>query len=566
MLVLLGRNPMTFRRLPVVLIALVAVAGAAFAADGDWPMIRYDEAQCGYTGQKLSPPLSLSWQYNGSKFDNNPSSPAVVGGVAYYASGDRVYAVDSKTGELKWRYPSADGLKSAIKTGLTVWGDSVIFGATDGNVCALDRNTGRLAWAFATQRPVRSTPIVSNGIVYVGSDDNSVYAIDAKSGEQVWSGPFKVNDDVHTPVALAAGTVIFSCMDANVYGANEASGRMRWVYQLPMSAIKCGPVVSNNTVYIAASRAIHALSAKTGQFRYRINLDSDVAAQIALAGSDIYVVTRNRKLYAYTVSIAGYKMKWAEPATIGVPTSAPPTVAGDVIYVGSAKGMISAYATEDGKLLWRQTIAPSIIGNNNKLVPFTSISAPMVVADGALYVVADDGTLSCFRPSMPDQTAPRIYNVNPPSGVPMNGFPPLTVSAILYDETSGIDPNTIQVLLDNEKKDYVYDPSTLLLYWSMPITQPLTKLSDGRHTLAIKAKDWKGNELNYTWNIAIDNSLPQRPMPKSKAPTSKTPKQPTGTSRTGRTGTTGNVTPPTDTGPPPPPVTDGPPPPMPGMP
>ncbi len=562
---------MTFRRLPFVLIAMIIAAGACFGTDGDWTMIRYDEGQSGYTAQKLNAPLSLCWQYNGTKFDNNPSSPAVLGGMAFYASGDRVYALDSKTGELKWRYPSADGLKSVIKTGITAWGDLVIFGATDGNVYALDRTSGRPVWAFATQRPVRSTPIVYNGIVYVGSDDNSLYALDAKSGTQVWSGPFRTNDDVHTPPAFATGMVIFTCMDANIYGANEASGRMRWVYQLPMSAIKCGPVVSNNQVYIAAGRAIHVLSAKNGQIRYRIDLESDVAAPIAMAGNDIYVVGRNRKLYAYNAGMSGFKLKWAEPVTIGVPTSAPPTVAGDVVYVGSSKGMIGAYSTEDGKLLWRYNIAPSVIGNGGKSSAFTSITAPMAAADGALFVVTDDGTLSCFRASSPDQAAPKIFNVNPPSGVSMNGFPPLTISGILYDESSGIDESTIEVLLDTEKKDFVYDPSTLLVYWSKPVTQPLTALSDGRHNLTIRAKDWKGNQLNYTWSISIDNSLSRRAMPKSVKPVaSKAPRNsgsPASPSSSGITGKPGGMSPGAsgaDSGPPPPPGMDAPP--MPGAP
>ena len=552
---------MTFRRLALVVVMLLSVAAVAYAAEGDWTMTRYDEAQSGSTPQKLSPPLSLCWQYNGTKFDNNPSTPAVVGDRVYYASGDRVYALDTKSGELKWQYPSADGLKSSIKTGVTFYDGLVMFGATDGNVYALNAETGRPTWLFNTQRAVRSTPIVSNGTVYVGSDDNNVYAIDAKTGEQAWSGPFRTKDDISTPCALATGLVVFASMDSNIYGANEASGRMRWRFQLPVAAIKGGPVVSNALVFVGSGRSVCVLSTKNGLLRYKINLDSDVVAPLAMAGSDLYVICRNKKVYAYQVGVSGYKKKWENPVSVGATMTAPPTVAGDVLYIGCMRGMVCAYSTEDGKLLWRYTIAPSIVGNNNRHVSYTNIAAPVVVADGALFVVTDDGALHCFRPSAPDQTAPKIFNVKPRSATPMNGFPPLSFSAILYDESTGIDDSSIQLIIDNEKKDFTFDPSTLMVSYSLPITQPLQKMSDGRHNVTIFAKDWRGNELEYSWSILIDNSLPQRPLPKAKAtadPKAK-PKRP------GRT-TGGTEPPPIPEGPPSPDAGGPPAPPMPPMP
>lgn len=560
---------MTFRRLITGLVVTVALSTAVFASGGDWTTARYDEAQTGYTPEKLSLPLSMSWQYNGVKFDNNTSTPAVVNGMVYYASGDRVYAVNSRTGELKWRYPSTDGLSASIKTGITVWKDRLFFGATDGAIYALDTATGRREWTFTTQRSVHSTPAVANDTIYVGSNDNSVYALDAKTGVQVWTGPFRTHDDVNTPPALATGIVVFSSMDMHVYGANEASGRYRWSFQLPAAAIKGGPIVSGGLVIVGTGRSVYVLSSKNGQFRYKIDLESEVATPLALADNDLYVVCHNKKIYAFTVGLSGFTKKWDKPADVGVSMTAAPTVAGNAVFVGCSQGVVAAFSTTDGKMLWRYTIAPSIVGNNLRQTDFTNIAASPVVADEGLYVVTDDGALHCFRSDAPDQAAPRIFNVSPQSTAPMSGFPPLQLSALLWDETTGVDPNSIQFYIDTEKKDFTYDPKTLSVWYDLPFTQPVTKLTDGRHGITIVAKDWKGNELKYSWTIVIDNLLPQRPMPKSAKtttlPGSSKKTTPSIPGMTGRMPSGGSP----DTGPPlppPPPVPGAPEPSVPGAP
>ena len=41
-------------------------------------------------------------------------------------------------------------------------------------------------WKFKTQAAVLSSPAVADGLIYFGSSDHSVYAVNAKTGEQVW--------------------------------------------------------------------------------------------------------------------------------------------------------------------------------------------------------------------------------------------------------------------------------------------------------------------------------------------------------------------------------------------
>lgn len=516
---------MILRHSVIVLVVLLAVCTAVYAAENDWTMARYDEAQTGYTPQNLTLPLSMYWQHNTTKTTNNTSTPAVLGNTAYFSSGNRVYAVDTATGAARWRFPAgAEALKFNIKTGITTWEDMVFFGGMDGKLYALNAANGFMVWTFSARAGIRSTPVVSNGTIFVGSDDNNLYAIDARSGELSWTGGFRTRDDVASSPAITQGMVVFTSLDGNIYAANIATGKLRWTYRLPAATLRSAPVVSGNLVIVAAGRGIHVLSTKSGQLRYVINLPSDVAAPLAVSGDDIYVICRNWKLYAYKAGLSDAKAKWTAAVDLKMSVAAPPTVAGDVIYVGTNRGMIYGFSTETGDLQWNYTAAPSIIGNTGQPTSFTSISAPIVVANGALYALTDDGSLRCLRNDAPDNSPPRVFNVAPNLGVAMSGHPPIQVSAILYDESTGIDPQSIQLLLDGDKVNHTFDVSTLKLYYETPITSPVRPLSDRRHELTILAKDWKGNELKHTWSFVVDNSLPPpKIVPKTKpAPTTRT--------------------------------------------
>jgi outer membrane protein assembly factor BamB len=56
----------------------------------------------------------------------------------------------------------------------------VYVGSLNHNVYALDARTGAKLWSYATDNIVRSSPSVANGAVYVGSSDNNVYAFGLK--------------------------------------------------------------------------------------------------------------------------------------------------------------------------------------------------------------------------------------------------------------------------------------------------------------------------------------------------------------------------------------------------
>jgi serine/threonine-protein kinase len=64
-----------------------------------------------------------------------------------------------------------------VESSPAVAGGVVYVGSTDNYVYALDASTGDLRWRYQTGHRVESSPTVAGGVVYVGSTDNYVYAL-----------------------------------------------------------------------------------------------------------------------------------------------------------------------------------------------------------------------------------------------------------------------------------------------------------------------------------------------------------------------------------------------------
>lgn len=111
-----------------------------------------------------------------------------------------------------------------------------------------------VAWEFKTGGPVRSSPVVVEGVVYVGSYDGNFYALDAATGKQKWS--FKTGGKVSGSAAVANGSVFFAGEDGNVYRLNAADGALMWSAKTPKAMPMAGsPAILNGTVFIGGGSA-----------------------------------------------------------------------------------------------------------------------------------------------------------------------------------------------------------------------------------------------------------------------------------------------------------------------
>ena len=145
------------------------------------------------------------------------SSPVIVEDIVYIGSEDgKLYAIKASSGDIKWVYKTEGPVNSTP----VVSKGKVMFLSFDGFFYALNQSDGKLVWKFETGGETKfmvkdyyngsfkpdfwdfylSSAIVSDKIVYFGSSDSNVYALDIKSGEKVWS--YKTGGNIHSSPAI----------------------------------------------------------------------------------------------------------------------------------------------------------------------------------------------------------------------------------------------------------------------------------------------------------------------------------------------------------------------------
>ncbi|HDQ15751.1 MAG TPA: hypothetical protein ENN45_01680, partial [Bacteroidetes bacterium] len=171
-------------------------------------------------------------------------------------------------GDIIWSY-AADG---TINSPAVVYDNVVYFGSTDTNVYALDTREGTLKWKQTTGWSIINTPAVDNDVVYVGSMDNHLYAIDKKDGEILWT--FGTNGAIRSSPAAYGEYVFFGSDDGYLYAVEKESGKLIWrfapgltiqndVYNYVTTSIAGDVIADNNLVFMSANGMIYGLDAKT---------------------------------------------------------------------------------------------------------------------------------------------------------------------------------------------------------------------------------------------------------------------------------------------------------------
>ncbi len=259
-----------------------------------------------------------------SMFRGDPAHSGV-----YAGSGPR------KLQGVKWKFATGDRIVSS-----PVWWEGVLyFGSDDNNLYAVDAETGRQKWKYSTQGPVPSSPAVAGGMVYFPSYDGKFYALNAETGRVKWKfttagerrfeakgihGLLPKNQTIADPwdvylssPVVAGGAVYFGSGDGNLYALDAASGELRWKFQTG-DVVHSSPAFDSGTLYVGSWDSIlYAVDAATGHEKWRFK-----------GGEDPLIHNQ-----------------------VGFQSS--PVVAGGLVYIGCRDSNVYAVDATTGKEKWR---------------------------------------------------------------------------------------------------------------------------------------------------------------------------------------------------------------------
>jgi quinohemoprotein ethanol dehydrogenase len=149
--------------------------------------------------------LGLAWYADLGTNRGQEATPLYIDGVLYVSEAwSKVNAYDARTGNLLWHYDpkvpgefGSRGCCDVVNRGVAAWNGKIYVGAYDGRLIALDAASGEEVWSTVTTDQsqyytITGAPRVANGKVFIGNAGAEyvyrgyVSAYDAETGEMVW--------------------------------------------------------------------------------------------------------------------------------------------------------------------------------------------------------------------------------------------------------------------------------------------------------------------------------------------------------------------------------------------
>jgi outer membrane protein assembly factor BamB len=270
----------------------------------------------------------------------------------------------------------------------------IYVGSWDHKLYALDTNTGKILWSAQTGDHITSSPAVVNGVVYVGSWDHKLYAFKADGCGQfacspLWTSAPTGNSIFSSPV-VDNGTVYVGSQDGKLYAykasgcdGNKSSCNPLWSVQIGTS-ITSSPAVDHGVVYVGSwDHKLYALDAATHTIKWSYPTGDIVWSSPTVANGLIYSGSADKKLYALDAKTGVLKWEY----TTGNAIHSSPAVAHGVVYIGSDDGQLYALNASTGKLFWKSASVEAAF-----------FSSP-TITNGLVYLSSNNRTLSIYNAS-----------------------------------------------------------------------------------------------------------------------------------------------------------------------
>jgi outer membrane protein assembly factor BamB len=291
--------------------------------------------------------------------------------------------------------PTLSGVAWTLKTGGPVRSSPVVadgvlvVGSDDGNVYAVDPATGAERWRFATGGPVQASATIAGGCVFIGSKSGFMHALDLRDGRELWRWTNDPANPKLFPItnstALAYGVLFVSVNGwsprANLVGLDPASGKEVWRCRAakPNEGPMAPTVLGGRIVFPGNDNVLFCVDLATTDILWKGN-GHHCHASVAHDGDGLLYDTGDTclrmdamtgRITARTASAPGGALNFFPHAS--------PAVHGEVAIYAKQDGVVRAFqAASLGKPLWEARLGAQ------------PNSSP-AIAGGLVYIGCDDG-------------------------------------------------------------------------------------------------------------------------------------------------------------------------------
>ncbi len=372
-----------------------------------WPTYGHDDARSHDSPFGHRPPFKRRWMFRAGYYVEFP--PAVAyGRVLVPQLRGRLFALDAKTGEVRWRKRFL-GMCTAASPAV---GDGIMYQPFVPGPCSYGDRTkkglvvairvagGKILWRFRGA-PSESSPVLRDGTLYFGSWDHRLLALDVRGPKPKLRWTFRADGELNAAPAYAGGTIYIGSVKGSLYAVDARTVKLKW---------------------------------RSRSFKRFLRGREEFYATPTVAYGRVYVGNTDGTVYAYGATSG--RLLWSRPVGSYVYTAA--AVWKRKVFVGTYDGYFLALDAATGDVVWRHDTKGSVHG------------APTVM-DGLVYF-ATCGTCGQKGTRRAEKGPRATYALDARNGRQVWSFPDGHYSPIVADAS--------RVYLVGSTRVYALDPRT----------------------------------------------------------------------------------------------------------
>ncbi|MCF7980514.1 MAG: outer membrane protein assembly factor BamB [Pseudomonadales bacterium] len=289
-----------------------------------------------------------------------------------------------------WSTGVGDGVgEKYIKLVPAVDEGKVFIADVNGQVMALNRETGKSIWRVKLREPVSGGVGVGFGYLFLGTKDGKVIALNQTDGSRAWQA--NLSSEILSVPKTNGNIVVVQTLDEKIYGLDQASGEQRWFYESILPALtlrgSSSPIVSGNVVVVGlANGKVVALDSASGRAAWEKRLSvprgrselermTDVDGDLLLQGDMVYATSFQGKTSAIELNTA--RVRWQKE----ISSFLGPDEGFGNLYVVDTDDEIYALDQKTGDNVWKQSDL-----NHRQITAPTTFGNYLVVGDFEGYV------------------------------------------------------------------------------------------------------------------------------------------------------------------------------------
>ena len=319
--------------------------------------------------------------------------------------------------EVLWKFEA--GKDGAIEATAAIADGVVYVGSFDGNLYAIDLATGKKKWSYKTDLGFSAAAAVRDGRVIAGDSDGKVYCLNAADGAEIWG--FEAGGEINGGPNFYKDNVLIGSQDATLYCVKAATGEKVWEHKIGDQIRSFLTVVENRAFLAGCDGKLHIINLDDNSTLGSVEIESPTGCTPAMLGDRVFFGTEGSTFLAVDWRKAEVAWRYRSPRQQAYRSSAAAT--DNAIIVGGRDKQVVALDPKSGSEVWKYTTrhrvdsSPVVSGNRvffgaadgrltaldvksgEKVWEYEAggqFNASPAVSNGRLVIGNTDGTLYCF--------------------------------------------------------------------------------------------------------------------------------------------------------------------------